>query len=341
MSEQRAWPPGGQGLEWVRCPLCNADRPRAILGGEDRLLGKPGRFRIVQCRTCKFLYLNPRPTPEALSDYYPEEYPCHRPIDPAPSPPQSRWRQGMRALAARWYGRGLGFPRDQVRGTLSRSRDFPPFFHFGFFPTVPGGRLLDLGCGTGLFLYGFRRLGWETYGVEVSCHAAEAASRTLGLEVFHGTLEEAAFPEAHFDAVTLIHVLEHLPDPVGSLREVRRVLKPGGLLMMALPNVRSVAAFLFRSYWHGLDIPRHLGHFSPATLRQLLRVVGGLRPLKLNHLPLDFGFTESWRYLVRDVPALGRLLPLSFIERFFVPASWMAAWLGFSDSIVIYARKVG
>lgn len=340
VSEERTGRPENPGLEWVRCPLCDADRPQVVLWGEDRLLGKPGRFWIVRCHVCNFIYLNPRPTAELLSEYYPEAYPCHQPVSPAPALPQRRWQRWAKALAARWYSRGLGFPRDQVRQTLSRVQDFPPFFHFGFFPTVPGGKLLDVGCGTGLYLYGFRRLGWESYGVEVSRHAAKMASCTLGLKVFQGTLEEAAFPDAYFDVVTLLHVLEHLPKPVGSLGEVRRVLKPGGLLVMALPNLRSLAAFLFRSYWRGWEVPRHLGHFTPATLRHLFEVVGGFRLLKVNHLPLAFGFAESWPFVMQDLPVLGRLLPPGSAARLFVPAAWIAAWLGLSDNMVIYARRV-
>jgi SAM-dependent methyltransferase len=113
-------------------------------------------------------------------------------------------------------------------------------------------------------------VGWEVYGVEINEFAACVAREQHWLDVRVGTLEQAAFPDEFFDAVTLWDVLEHLHDPVASLREIRRILKLDGVLVIRVPNANSWDAALFGRYWAGLEPPRHLYVFTPNTLGALL-----------------------------------------------------------------------
>lgn len=332
--------PAGVELEYVRCVICGADATRELYWGRDRLCGKPGRFRIVNCRGCSLVYLNPRPTRRALVEFYPDEYPPYQPVAPPASRPQSNARRWAKTRAVHWYTRGLEFDPVQVRETLRRIEDFPPHFVFAFFPTKPRGRLLDVGCGNGLYLHAFQRLGWEAHGVEISATVAEQTRRTLGLNVVGGVLEDAKFPDGSFDVVTLFNVLEHLREPVGTLREVYRILKKDGIVVMALPNFRSLGALIFRSYWFPLELPRHLYQFTPATLGALLARVGGMRLVKVNHLPLALGFDKSWGYLCRDHPRLAKVLPPRVVARLVPPLAWAGALARFGDIMVGYARKV-
>jgi SAM-dependent methyltransferase len=137
---------------------------------------------------------------------------------------------------------------------------------------IPSGKLLDVGCSTG-FLLNAARLRFEPTGVEPSRWAADYAGRQLKILVRRGTLEEAKFPDASFDVVTLVDVIEHLADPLSTLQEIRRVLKPGGLLYVVTPNIASLMARLMRSRWWGLR-PAHIYYFSPRTLRHLLDKAG-------------------------------------------------------------------
>lgn len=145
---------------------------------------------------------------------------------------------------------------------------------------LPQGKLLDVGCGNGQFLAMMQDLGWEVVGVEPDGQAVKAARACLGLSVYEGTLEEAGFPEDSFDAITMNHVIEHVWDPISTLRECRRVLKVGGRLVVITPSIWSLGARLFSKAWLPWEPPRHLFLFSPRTLQECAEQAG-LRVLKL------------------------------------------------------------
>jgi len=133
-------------------------------------------------------------------------------------------------------------------------------------------RILDVGCGPGLLLDEARRRGWDAYGVELSAWAVGRA-RARGIEVFHGTLEDAAYPDVHFDAVFMVDVLEHLADPVRTLVEVTRVLRPGGILCLVTPDADSAAARVLGSRWWGM-LPGHVVLFPRRVTVELVGALG-------------------------------------------------------------------
>lgn len=135
------------------------------------------------------------------------------------------------------------------------------------------GHLLDVGCGDGSFLISMKQLGWNVAGVELDRKAVSIA-REKGLEIFHGSLGEAKFSNKHFDAITMNHVIEHVSDPVELLKECRRVLKPGGKLVVTTPNIKSLGHLVFNEDWRGLEVPRHITLFSPKALRTCVERAG-------------------------------------------------------------------
>jgi SAM-dependent methyltransferase len=128
------------------------------------------------------------------------------------------------------------------------------------------GKLLDVGCGNGSFLAMMQDAGWEVTGVDPDKVAATLARKRFGISILNGSLEDAGFAEESFDAVTLSHVIEHVYDPVALLRECRRVLRPGGKIVVTTPNLASQGHRAFGSSWVPLDPPRHLHLFTSATL---------------------------------------------------------------------------
>jgi len=137
-----------------------------------------------------------------------------------------------------------------------------------------GGKLLDVGCGNGRFLAWMRDLGWEVMGVEPDPRAGKVAFEKFGLDICQCTLEEAHFPGNSFDAITLHHVIEHLPNPITTLSECRRVLRDNGQISVVTPNTESLGHGTFGRSWLLLDPPRHLYLFSPRTLRLCVQQAG-------------------------------------------------------------------
>ncbi len=230
---------------------------------ESRALATENGLGVVRCRGCSLVYVTPRPTPEELvrfyADYFPEESEPH-------------WQRLMEPL----------FQRDALR--LEARVGAPR-------------RVLDLGTGFGHFLERMRERGWEVAAVEPS----EAASRRLrekNIACYAGRAPQVELPERHFGAVTAFSVLEHVGDPVGVLALAHRALRPGGWLLVRVPNVQLLALFFLArrleglgpvrtlvralrreimdeaNLFHVIDPPGHLFGFSGGTLRRALEQVG-------------------------------------------------------------------
>jgi SAM-dependent methyltransferase len=155
--------------------------------------------------------------------------------------------------------------------------------------------VLDIGCGPGFLLREFRDGGWQVQGTEFSEPSAAHARAVLGLPVAAGDVRELNFESASYDAVVMWHVLEHTPQPEQTLIEVARLLRPGGVFLCAVPNFGSTEARFARDKWFHLDVPRHLNHFTVATLRTLL-AAHGLTVERSSFFSLEydwFSFTQS------------------------------------------------
>ncbi len=248
-------------VESPDCPLCSSSSARTLFIARDRLVGRPGEFPVVRCTSCGLVFLRPRPSSSVLGSFYPDTY---YPLDQQPSREAFAVAEGLLARVIEWGRR----QRLQV-------------------PSI-----LDIGCGTGLFLHLAHEAGLYVRGIELSDSAVEYARARYGLDVHHGTLKNAELPDESFDIVTMWHVLEHLPNPVEALRRVARVLRPGGLLLLGVPNIDSIEARIFGRRWFSLDAPRHLSHFTPHTLAAVLNAAG-LLPRQIIHSPGTAGLVYS------------------------------------------------
>jgi SAM-dependent methyltransferase len=239
----------------IRCPGCGAEQEQAavLLRGRDRLTGAPGSFEVLACGECGLAFTEPRIGPADFETYYPDSYSAYVP-------------------RARMQRRSIGERIDELH--------LEALVRFGPYRRVwqrPAGRILDVGCGTGDLAAVFARRGWGAYGIEPSTQAAEFA-REAGVEAVNGTLADAPWEDGTFDAIVFNHSLEHIDDPAEALEIAARLLRPGGILAIAVPNFGSWHRRAFGSAWFQLDLPRHLQHFDRASLAGLVRR-SGLRPV--------------------------------------------------------------
>jgi SAM-dependent methyltransferase len=149
-----------------------------------------------------------------------------------------------------------------------------------FAPYRQTNRLLDLGCGAGDLLTAARRNGWQAQGVDVAAHVVNHV-RGRGFEVFEGELSEAAYPSQHFDVVTAAELLEHIFEPRALVREVARILRPGGLFWTTTPHARGLSARVLGLDWRCIWPPEHLQLFSVSGLKALLGSAG-FRDIHIN-----------------------------------------------------------
>lgn len=235
-------------MEIPHCNICGSTAAKTVHHVADWLLDRPEvRTTFVRCENCDLIYQCPRPSIEEMDIHYPPEYEPYHSYDKK----KTSW------LMEKAVARGM----DNRANALTSRRS--------------KGLLLDVGCAAGDFLHHMeKKYGWQVRGVEISNYAAEEARRKYGLNVVTGTLEQAKFPENSFDAVTLWDVLEHLHDPSRTLQEIYRILRPGGLIALRVPNAGSLDAKIFGPYWSGLDSPRHLYVFDQITVSRLLEQNG-------------------------------------------------------------------
>lgn len=277
-----AGPRGGAAPSTAPCPVCSARGEPLYDDLEDRLFGAAGQHRMLRCAApaCATLWLSPPPTPDELAAAYARYY-THDDEAP-PSPSRSLAARSFHALASGYLAQRFGY-RAGVRwwqracGRLLRLlpvRRAGADFSVCHLPSAgPGARLLEVGCGGGAMLARMAALGWQAEGLDFD-PAAVRAARSRGLEVRQGELAAARFPEGTFDAVALLHVIEHVVDPEALLAECRRVARPGGRVVLVTPNAGCRAHRRFGRHWRGLEPPRHLQLFTRASLVALCERVG-------------------------------------------------------------------
>lgn len=271
----------------AHCPLCRIEPRRTIrlVNGE----------RLLRCPQCGLGWWNWPPfDPAAFYDvsYYQD---ADQRITPAHNA-----AKGYRDYAAL----GPGMQRT-ARARLRRITRI--------LPTARPSRLrlLEIGCGVGIFLEEARRIGWEAVGVEVSAYAA-AKTRERGLEVYHAAIEDVSFADdlnGPFDVVALWDTIEHLRDAFGVLRRAAAALRPGGVLALSTGDLTSLCARLSGPRWHLFNLPEHLYFFTPAALRGMLAAAGctiRTRVCEVNWAPLAYLVERLEKTMFGRLP-LGRL----------------------------------
>jgi 2-polyprenyl-3-methyl-5-hydroxy-6-metoxy-1,4-benzoquinol methylase len=223
------------------CPVCESKLSDNLIICQDHTVSKES-FAISRCRTCSFLYTNPRPSEDRLGSYYEsEDYISHN--------------KKSKSLINRIYKIARKFT---VRSKVAMINKF----------TANKNTLLDIGCGTGEFINEAKKNNWLINAVEPGSLARRSAEELNGISIYEDIQQ---ITKTKFDAITMFHVLEHVADLNGTLKKVRKLLHKEGSLFIALPNSASYDAKQYKEDWAAYDVPRHLYHFNQETAELLFK----------------------------------------------------------------------
>ncbi|MBI3817707.1 MAG: class I SAM-dependent methyltransferase [Planctomycetes bacterium] len=292
--------PDPAAMKEVACGLCGGDRYQLQFAAPP--------YRVVRCENCGLTYVTPRREPGPLREMYITDY----------------WK----STSAKDFGY-TDYLKDEPLYLKTCRRRFPVVRRHFKHP----GRVLDVGCAAGYFLSVAKANGWNCTGVEVSPLVAKFARERYQLDVREGALTEQHFEPASFDLITLWDVVEHLPDPVAILREARRLLAPGGKILIETQNVRSRFARWMGPKWHHYKHAEHIYHFDPDTIQKLLAAAGFER--------IECGAARGGKYVsfefvieraARVHPIISKCLsPLRFLGR-------MSMYVNLFDEMIVVAR---
>ncbi|HEV3384416.1 MAG TPA: class I SAM-dependent methyltransferase [Gemmata sp.] len=300
--------------EEIDCPLCGRNKASLLTEAADTLPaeGQGFRFAVVRCKHCSLTYTNPRPAPESLAQFYPSHYAPHALAENfVPS-----------RLPSRFWSRIFGRPCPEWRGLL---------------PWPGPGRLLDFGCGGGSYLCAMAARGWQVTGVDSSSQVIDSIREHLGFDVVAGTIPNPDLVPGSFDVITMWQSLEHVSYPLAVLRAAYELLIPGGKLIVAVPNYESLAAEWFGEYWNGLELPRHLTHFVPRTLSEMLQASGFRVSAVRSWIHADWLRSSAEKAIAAGEGGLGsKLLRMKPISKL---VAWYSHLRGRPDSIVAVAER--
>jgi 2-polyprenyl-3-methyl-5-hydroxy-6-metoxy-1,4-benzoquinol methylase len=268
--------------EKSKCFACDAEGVTLYANQQDKLFGASGYWNINKCSNndCGLLWLDPMPIAEDIGVAYLNYYTHNDRAQLSTSLPARAYRYIKNCYLASRFGYTLAVSHFSI---LQRILSLVMYLHpprradldssVMHVPYKKEGRLLEIGCGSGAMLSMMQSLGWWVEGVEVDPVGVEVA-RAKGLNVHFGDVFSRQYADNSFDAITLSHVIEHVHDPIGLIRECARILKLGGMLSIVTPNSKSMGHSIYKSSWLHLDPPRHLHIFNPPVLADIASNLG-------------------------------------------------------------------
>jgi 2-polyprenyl-3-methyl-5-hydroxy-6-metoxy-1,4-benzoquinol methylase len=290
------------------CPLCGSEKTGLQIRCKDHFISKED-FSIFKCSACSFSFTQDYPEENEITRFYEsDDYISHS--------------DTSRSFSDKLYRLARNFMLRKKKRLIENVTN------------LKKGAILDIGSGTGYFAGTMNKAGWLVKGIEINEKARNFSMSQFKLNILTPDKIQSLENES-FDCITLWHVMEHFHDPFNYISEISRLLKPGAVCIVALPNCSSFDAKHYKQFWAAWDVPRHLWHFNPDSFR-LFSGKAGLNLEKLRSLPLDVFYisTLSEKYIGSD---------LSFIKGI-TKAMWFA-FLSFfnkkrSSSIIYILRKL-
>ncbi|MBX9784599.1 MAG: class I SAM-dependent methyltransferase [Chitinophagaceae bacterium] len=230
-------------VHYNSCPVCHSTSLKEVMMVEDASVSKE-KFSIMECGDCSFRFTDKAPCETAVGRYYQSaDYVSH-----------SDSRKGL------------------INTLYHLARKYTIGSKVSFVKKVTGravGMHLDVGSGTGSFVHAMEKAGWSSTGLEPDSNAREIAAKKYKADVFPAE-DFFTLPESTYDVITMWHVLEHVHRLDDYLVQLKKLLNPNGKLIVAVPNYKSRDAQTYGANWAAYDVPRHLYHFSPSSMRKLM-----------------------------------------------------------------------
>lgn len=316
------------------CPVCENRGNSILYHREENLAAEKFSFYILRCKNCSHLFSFPLCSSQELDSIYEESRVVFLNDLEKTNKKIKKSNVPWRKIVLREY---LGYKKTPPGGILKYlyALFLSRFTSLNLLPFHKEGRILDIGCNNGLYLYLLKNLGWQVWGVEIDKNACKFA-KELDINIFHGKLEDADFPESFFDVVRFNQVFEHIADPKKTIKEARRVLKKDGKIYISVPNARSLAFFLFKERW--LSAAGHVQGFSPSSMKRLCGDLElKIKSMRFNSSKnlLSAGINYFFKSTGKDI-----FLKNGFIRSVIIaPFSFILNILHLSDTFTVEAEK--
>ena len=307
-------------LKKTSCIVCKKINSKKLFNAKYLLFNLKGNYNVVRCIYCNLIRTDPMPTISTIKYYYPENYAPY--VDTKIKKKISIFKIYTKRIINYFF---------DARGE--------------FLPNLVPGNILDIGCASGYFLYKMKKKGWNVFGIETSKHAADYAKKKLNLNVYNGSVESAKKPKCNtLNLIVGWMTIEHLHNPILVLNKLRSWSNKSTYLVLSLPNAASFEFNLFKKYWYALQVPTHAHHFTPETIKKVLKM-GGWNVEKiiyqrtisniiasLGHILQFYGFKKIGLRLIDYTSNPG------LINYFFYPLSYILALFRQTGRMTIWAK---
>lgn len=322
-------------MKEISCILCHSDKYKKLFSSKDHLLKvDETEFQVVKCRECGMVYLNPQPTLEEMTKYYPSNYAPY--LSHAPFKPSKllQMLEDIKLFLFKNYPK-LSYRLKNIKQFLFNRKS--EIKHESV-TDVSSDEVscLDFGCGSGRNMERLREEHprWVISGLDNSTIACETAS-AKGFKVYCGNIEQINLPKRVYDRVHMNSVIEHLHDPGLALKKINFAMKPGGKLRVMTPNISSFGARLFRQYWHALDSPRHLYLFNQTTLKFMLEETG----FRVKDMEYKKGMSDEIKSVHTLINRKDRRMNI-FVWKLLVPIGFVLEKFGLASIMIVNAEKI-
>jgi len=290
-------------LDNIKCDFCGSDQSSPILTSKDYIFNSiQGEFNIVKCENCKLAFSNPRLRNGQLKDYYNSSDDFGSPIE----------KVDLINQKSNVYNKDIlvnyfNYPYGKVNLRYK-------FIHYIFYlriikkwkktlyipKYIKNGKILEIGCSYGNYLFQLKKIGWDVKGIELSKNAVDHGKNKLNLDISNIDIQDFE-SEEKFDIIYLRMVLEHVESPKLVLKKCYSLLKPHGKLVLILPDISGLEVRIYKKYAYTLTLPYHLYHFTPITIKNYLKLLN-FQNIKIFHENFDRDLLAPLDFMTRENP---------------------------------------